>query len=85
MLNTQGLTYRQVKEYVRELADNIPALDTVCEEYTVRHTPAAIIEERKGVDRKYCPEEVFMTARIGSMRIELKVTCNIYGQEGGGQ
>lgn len=75
------LSYRLVKSYVQELADSIPELDTPCEEFTYRHAPG-FVEEQKGMGKVTHPEEVLLTAKVGKMRIEIKV-IHYSNQEGG--
>ena len=50
------LTYRQVKEYLTELADLVPDVDEQCEQYAMSYSPEHLRGQFKG--DVYCPETV---------------------------
>ena len=58
----QGISYKQVKNILQEVTDQIPALDTVCSSYLINSTPAG---------------DVILQAKINKMNIELKVTYDV--------
>lgn len=59
----KGLTYREVYEALAYLACKIPPTDDVCTEYTLSCAPESETNE----------PFFFMTAKVGKMKIDLKV------------
>lgn len=64
------LTYRQVKEYLLELADLVPDVDVQCEEYAISYSPEFIRKEKGEIDR---PETVVVQFKLKGKRVHLKV------------
>ena len=65
------LTYRQVKEYLTELADLVPDVDEQCEQYAMSYSPEHLRGQFKG--DVYCPETVTVQFKIKGKRVNLKV------------
>lgn len=54
----QGITYNQVKSILQEVADQVPAIDTVCSEFTMSSSMTG---------------DVFLRAKVNKINIELSV------------
>ena len=54
----QGITYSQVKNILQEVTNQIPALDTVCSEFTMSSSMTG---------------DVFLRAKVNKINIELSV------------
>ena len=54
----QGITYNQVKNILQEVTNQIPALDTVCSEFTMSSSMTG---------------DVFLRAKVNKINIELSV------------
>lgn len=65
------LTYRQVKEYLTELADLVPDVDEQCEQYAMSYSPGHLRGQFKG--DVSCPETVTVQFKIKGKRVYLKV------------
>ena len=68
-----GITFKQVKECLQQLTDNIPATEEVCTEYTLNIAPGWVEEERKGRDRTEHPDLFVLHAKVGKIKIDLRV------------
>ncbi len=83
-MRKEGLTFKDVKAMLMDIATRIPDSDEACEKYTVSYAPADCYE-RKGVGR--LPESTVLTARLHNLSIHLKVEdygpLSEYEQEGG--
>lgn len=65
------LTYRQVKEYLTELADLVPDVDEQCEQYAMSYSPEHLRGQFKG--DVSCPETLTVQFKIKGKRVYLKV------------
>lgn len=68
----KGITFNQVREVLTALTNEIPATDEVCTEFTMSCGPG-YVEEIKGKDRVEKPDFYFMTAKVGKIKIDLRV------------
>ena len=69
----KGITFAQVKECIQYLADQIPATEEVCAEYTLNTAPGWVEEARKGRDRVEHPDMFVLHAKVGKVKIDLRV------------
>ena len=69
----KGITFAQVKECIQFLADQLPATEEVCTEYTLNIAPGWVEEARKGKDRTEHPDAFLLHAKVGKIKIDLRV------------
>lgn len=69
----KGITFAQVRECIQYLTDQIPATEEVCTEYTLNTAPGWVEEERKGRDRVEHPDMFVLYAKVGKIKIDLRV------------
>ena len=66
----RGITLAQVKECIQHLADQIPATNEVCTEYTLNTAPGWV---EIGRDRVEHPDMFVLHAKVGKVKIDLRV------------
>ena len=63
-----GITYKDVKGYISQLAARIPGTEDICTRYTLNIAP--------------CPPEMFfLSAEVDGMKIELRVEGMVFLSE----